>query len=452
LIASLLVLCLCLSSFVGTTFAWFTDSVTSAGNVIKSGNLDIDVQYTLDGENWADLDGANDLFQNGLWEPGHTEVIALKIENKGSLALKYTASMNIVKEAIGKTSDGKDIVLSEILTVGTLVQEANQIGEISVELAFKNENMFKGTAAFKASNVLRENQDLLPGSAHYVIIKVDMAETVGNEANHNGVNIPSIEFGINVFATQYAYENDSFGKDYDKDANFTKVNNTADLSKALDAGEKVLLTDDITLTKTLMAKKDAFIDLNGNTITAPSSGDMFQSQSNAAPSMTITSSVPGAEINVSGGDTAVLLGYGSTEISNVTINVTGCDNYSPNPFKVYGDLTLGEGTVVNVDYLGTALINNNGKVAINIDGAEINIGKFKTNGTAIITLNQASTLEIKNTNIKIDEFVLSPYGGDSLVSKIDGVTIENCTFDVTDSNGASCTFEAKDGKYRLVQK
>ena len=229
------------------------------------------------------------------------------------------------------------------------------------------------------------------------------------------------------------------------------VSDVASLADALEEGGNIVLSGDIALTDTLMAKENAVIDLNGNTITAPSNGNMFHSQSNAAPSMTITSSTAGAEINISGGDTAVLLGYGSTVIENVTINITGCDNYSPNPFNVYGDLTLGEGTVVNVDYLGASLISNNGAVDVVIDGAEINIGTFKTNGTSIIALNQASTLKIKDTDIKIDEFVLSSFGGDSLVSKIDGVTIENCTFDVTDSNGASCTFVAKNDKYRLVQ-
>ncbi len=231
-----------------------------------------------------------------------------------------------------------------------------------------------------------------------------------------------------------------------------KVSNSDALKDALAAGGNIVLDADINLTNTLAAKKNVVIDLNGNTITAPSSGNMFHSSSDSDPSIVITSSTAGAEINISGGDTAVLLGYGSTVIKNVTINVENCDNYSPNPFNVYGDLTLGEGTVVNVDYLGTALISNNGAVAVVIDGAEINIGTFKTNGTSIITLNQASTLEMKNTSIKIDNFILSPFGGDSLVSKVNGVTIENCTFDVTDSNGASCTFEAKDNKYRLVQE
>ncbi len=221
LIASILAICLCFTMLVGTTFAWFTDSVTSSSNVIMAGNLDIVVEYTLDGENWNDLDGADDLFKKGAWEPGHTEVVALRIKNNGNLALKYAANMNIVNEKIGTNKDGADIVLSEILTVGTLVQAANQVGDIAVELAFTNENMYKGTTAFKASNVLVENQELLPGEAHYVVVKVDMPETVGDEANAKDKDsVPSIEFGINVLAAQLASENDSFGKDYDADATY----------------------------------------------------------------------------------------------------------------------------------------------------------------------------------------------------------------------------------------
>ena len=45
LVLSLLSLLLCCSMLVGTTFAWFTDSVTSANNIIKSGNLDITLEY-----------------------------------------------------------------------------------------------------------------------------------------------------------------------------------------------------------------------------------------------------------------------------------------------------------------------------------------------------------------------------------------------------------------------
>ncbi len=243
LLMSALSLLLCFSMLIGTTWAWFTDSVSSESNVIKSGNLDLDVQYTLDGKTWNDLDGAEDLFQKGLWEPGHTEVVALKITNKGSLALKYAASMNIMKETVGKNKDGGDIVLSDILTVSTLTQQANQVGDIAVMLAFAGENAgglaYNATVAFKSGNVLQADQELTPGDAHYVIVKVDMPEIVGNEANHDGVNLPKIEFGINVVATQSSYESDSFGTDYDDGLTFDDLADTnvlASSTKTLSVG------------------------------------------------------------------------------------------------------------------------------------------------------------------------------------------------------------------------
>ena len=253
LLLSVVSMLLCFSMLLGTSWAWFTDSVSSGSNVIKSGKLDLDVQYTLDGKTWNDLDGADDLFQKGLWEPGHTEVVALKITNKGSLALKYEASMNIIKETIGKNKDGGNIVLSEILTVSTLTfAEAGvdplfgfNIAERSIEEAFKGENnlAYNAPVAFKAGNVLQDDKQLLPGEAHYVVVKVDMPETVGNEANHDGKNAPKIEFGINVLATQSPYESDSFGNQYDKDATFEDLANTsimATATKTLAAGANSL--------------------------------------------------------------------------------------------------------------------------------------------------------------------------------------------------------------------
>lgn len=219
LISSVLVLVLCCSMLVGTTFAWFTDEVSSASNVIKTGNLDIAVEYTLDGENWNDLDGATDLFQKGLWEPGHTEVVALKVSNEGTLNLNYAARLNIANEIVGKNKAGEDIVLSDILTVKALAQGVNMFGDAAIQLAFAAQNMGSlwtnvPAKSFKEANIINDHY-LAPGDAHYLLIQVDMAEEVGNEANHNGVDIPSIEFGVNVFATQRAVEEDSFGNDYD---------------------------------------------------------------------------------------------------------------------------------------------------------------------------------------------------------------------------------------------
>ena len=227
---SVFMLIACLSMLLGTTYAWFTDSVSSGSNVITAGNLDVEVEYTLDGENWDKLDGATDLLQCDLWEPGHTEVVALKITNEGSLALKYTAFLNILGETIGKTKEGQPIKLSEILKVTKVTHEVNVVGDILLGMIFNGaENVDKdNVVSFNQSKVLEENRELLSKSAHYLIITVDMPETVGNEANHNGYNIPAIQFGIDVIATQYSKENDSFGPNYDKDAEYPTMTDTWD--------------------------------------------------------------------------------------------------------------------------------------------------------------------------------------------------------------------------------
>ena len=50
LLLSALSLLLCVCMLVGSTFAWFTDSVTSANNIIKSGNLDVELYYQTEGQ------------------------------------------------------------------------------------------------------------------------------------------------------------------------------------------------------------------------------------------------------------------------------------------------------------------------------------------------------------------------------------------------------------------
>ena len=70
LVASLLVLVMCISMLVGSTFAWFTDSVTSSCNKIQSGKLELDLEL-LDKAtgNWTSLrDNPQPLFNYGNTE------------------------------------------------------------------------------------------------------------------------------------------------------------------------------------------------------------------------------------------------------------------------------------------------------------------------------------------------------------------------------------------------
>ena len=69
LLFSMVTMIVCIAMLVGSTFAWFTDVAKSTSNVINPGRLDLEVEYTLDGENWEDLDGAENIFGDGLFEP-----------------------------------------------------------------------------------------------------------------------------------------------------------------------------------------------------------------------------------------------------------------------------------------------------------------------------------------------------------------------------------------------
>ena len=238
LLTSVMALVMCVVMLVGTTFAWFTDTASTAVNKIQAGNLDIEVKYTLDGDNWNDLDGAADIFQKGLWEPGHTEVVALKFKNNGNLALKYSINMNIVDETVGINKSGQEYKLSDYLKVKTLSQEASGIGDICIGMAFsaRNDGLgYTNTANFKDATVLDHDLFLAPGEVgNYLIMKVYMPETVGNEANAISTEkAASIRFGLNVVATQVPYEKDSFGNTYDKDATYPVVVSQSQLNTSL---------------------------------------------------------------------------------------------------------------------------------------------------------------------------------------------------------------------------
>ena len=94
---------------------------------------------------------------------------------------------------------------------------------------------YTNTANFKDATVLDHDLFLAPGEVgNYLIMKVYMPETVGNEANAISTEkAASINFGLNVVATQVPYEKDSFGNTYDKDATYPVVVSQNELNTSL---------------------------------------------------------------------------------------------------------------------------------------------------------------------------------------------------------------------------
>ncbi|MBQ8849206.1 MAG: hypothetical protein IJ011_02600 [Clostridia bacterium] len=236
LIASVISLLLCFTMLMGTTYAWFTDSVTSTNNIIKTGNLDVELRYygvideTTGEKGWIEVDENTNVFSGQLWEPGHTEVVYLKVSNLGTLALKYQLGINVASETTGLTEDNKEIKLSEIIKFGvddgmTPTYESREKAREAVE-----------TDAKVISEGYSKSSTLLPAtegneSSEYVALVVYMPETTGNEANYRGETAPKIDLGINLMAAQYTSETDSFDEKYDENAEYDGIVIPADAIK-----------------------------------------------------------------------------------------------------------------------------------------------------------------------------------------------------------------------------
>ena len=107
LLTSIMALVMCVVMLVGTTFAWFTDTVSTNVNKIEAGKLDVQLLMSTDGgANWSPAEGETLNFIKApegvaagqmtiLWEPGATyDLPLLKIVNNGNLKLKYKVAIS----------------------------------------------------------------------------------------------------------------------------------------------------------------------------------------------------------------------------------------------------------------------------------------------------------------------------------------------------------------------
>ncbi len=218
LVSSTIALIVCISMLIGSTYAWFTDSVSSSNNIIKSGNLDVEFKYSTDLTNWNNVTETTNIFKTDtLWEPGHTEVVYLSIENVGSLDLKYQLGINIVSETGSINKDGNPFKLSQFIDFGVKdPAPATKYATAADAILAVKDSAKKISAGFTKANELQADSN-----AEIVALVVYMPTTVTNEANYKtGEAIPQIKLGLNLVASQLASESDSFGSNYDALATF----------------------------------------------------------------------------------------------------------------------------------------------------------------------------------------------------------------------------------------
>ena len=222
LLTSVLALVLSLAMLAGTTFAWFTDTASTGVNRIVSGNLDVGLKYWGVGEDgrktWLTAENSKELFdENALWEPGYTQIVYLKVENNGNLALTYAMQITPVHETVGVNVDGEQFKLSDYIKFGWTTFTADENGA-PVALDREAAQTGVGDGAQLGKTLHRQAADPMKANAEELVALVAwMPENVGNEANYSTVQ-PTIELSLKVLATQATVESDSFNNTYDGDA------------------------------------------------------------------------------------------------------------------------------------------------------------------------------------------------------------------------------------------
>ena len=401
LLTSVMALVMCVVMLVGTTFAWFTDTASTGVNKIQAGNLKMEVTYknTVDGD-FVEVDEATPVFnKDALWEPGHVEFAVLNVKNIGTLALKYKLGINIADEKSSTNVYGKEFKLSDYIKFAVIDGE-------SVNLA-NRDKLVAEAGAGTALNAGYTNEDHLlagaTGSEKTVTLVVWMPKSVGNEANYKvaeGITAPSIDLGINVAATQYTYEKDSFDEKYDEDAAYpVVVSNQEQVNDAI--------TD--------AANKKATIVMPANTTFTLDSGIAHEGAKSrnvtfvgdgtqTVDVITNATSAEGGQLNYQRGSTFTFENM-TIQAGEGSFDGIVCDELTYKNCTIKGKLTLyGKATFINCVFENTM---DNQYSIWTWGGTDVTFENctFNTNGKAILLYGRATAS--KPTNLVVNNCIFN---------------------------------------------
>ena len=513
LFTSIISLLLCVSMLVGTTFAWFTDEVKSGVNTIAAGNLDVELYH---GKNANPADKVNEgtlLFtdESGKviehWEPGVVAFTNLKVANVGTLALRYQLSINSTEQNYFVDGDGVQHTLSEALKVA--VVKGGVSGNRAAVVAEGAKNGWSALKSFTLPGVLEadktsETYGIViywePGNNAY-----DNMFNMNNGKSTSDKNPLSITLGVNLFATQEMYEDDSFGPDYDIDAWHTEmeVQTASDLQAAVnnaDSGTKIVLMDDVKLDEPLVipaldastyslrsAPVGIGLDLNGKTITTAydATTEKHQYAIDNYGSLVIYGGTieargiynqDGANLTVNGTKIVNLDTNGGSSIwsygGNVVLNnaeligYSGCV-YSKGNLEINGGTytcyssVLDDGTQINPTYnirsYGDLVINSgnftsrHGLVAVVDGNAVINGGTYTMNSIGVITSHvfyiagDNSNVTVNNGTFNCDLRTAQANGSSMICVDAENVTVnvKGGSYNLTPASYVADGYEAK---------
>ena len=218
LLHSGLALLLCISMLIGSTYAWFSDSISSGKNIITAGNLDLEMYWTddLNSGKWHNVEenGYNTIFNYDNWEPGYTDVKYIKLVNAGDLALNYKLALT-PQNGVGKLAEVINVYFAE---GGVAVEQRSDLQNLQA-IGLLNNVLNGGATADGTLLAADQYSPLHPSGEIVMTLAMNMLTTAGNEYQNEDAGM----FSITALATQAPFEMDSFGSDYDANAEYPTV-------------------------------------------------------------------------------------------------------------------------------------------------------------------------------------------------------------------------------------
>lgn len=242
LLSSIATLFVCLAMFIGSTYAWFTDSASTGVNKIQAGNLDLVVEHkNAKVSTYETIEEKTNLFKDAdgnamKWEPGAMSWETFKVSNAGSLAFKYVLQTNIT--AFNKVS-GTEKTLKDVLKV-RVIPGSNLTAPTRESVAAMDWSTTDTLDSFVKGDgkLYPDGTEGQVSSEEFQVIVYWMPSANDNDWNVNNGKTTSdnnplfIDFGIKVLATQLEHESDSFDNTYDKNATFSEsITTTVDNTK-----------------------------------------------------------------------------------------------------------------------------------------------------------------------------------------------------------------------------
>lgn len=258
LLMSIISLLICISMLMGTTFAWFTDDVTSGVNKIVAGNLDVELYHQNAKVNVSTLVESNtklfDVNVDGdeiLWEPGVIAYETLTVKNVGTLAFQYR--MLIAQygyNSVTRSTETKSLL--DVLRVHIEDNTTFSGGRAAAKAKFKTEDKKLGEYLNDTIQGVLLQKDSVRNYTVFIYWPDNNTNDTDNFYNLkndgwtldrqlDGKNALYVDLGVTIVAVQHTYENDSFDALYDLNSKLPEAT-SASTTETVAADKSATLT------------------------------------------------------------------------------------------------------------------------------------------------------------------------------------------------------------------